>query len=255
MQRSLSSRTARRVWRLPLLAALLLLDGSLFAFAGGIGEGAVQRTITVSGTGTVSAAPDIAVVRLGVETRNSDVKQALAEASTRMSALVSSLQGNGVVASDIQTVDYNVSFVASPREGAASAGRPTSPRPSAPPGYFRVADVASVTVRDLSRLGTILDDALSAGANEIQGISFQLADPAPLEKRARAAAYTTAHEHALQLAALSYSELGKVLRITSSGSPVAMAGSGLRAAALAPAVSPGQLEISVTLQVVYAIKR
>jgi hypothetical protein len=227
------------------IASLAALTGGS-AFAAGNAE---TRTITVTGTGSASGAPDIAVVRLGVESRDADVKMALATAAERTRAILSAVEGQGVAAKDIATVDYNVGFV-STAQGRSSTGATSAP----PEGYYRVSDVAAVTVRDLPKLGAILDAALSAGVNEVQGISFQLADSSGLAKEARQAAYADAHAKALQLAQLAGVQLGRVMTVSAGGegrpAPVAT----FRAASLAaPAVSPGTFEVNVSLNVVYSI--
>ncbi len=231
---------------LALLVYLLTLSP---AFAEGAGEKGSQRTITVSGTGVASGPPDTAVVRLGVETRDPEVERALTEASARIAALTAALEGAGVASADIRTVDYSIGFVPQARSGAPQSE-------VGPAGYYRVSDAAAVTVRDLSELDTILADALRDGANQVQGVSFQIADPSPLEKRARAQAYAQAHARALQIASLSGVDLGRVLRVSAGGAPGPAPQAGFRAAAInAPGVSPGTLEVSVTLQVVYEIGR
>lgn len=253
-----------------VLAACILVCGATAAFAEGTQQGKAARTISVSGTGQVLASPDMAVVRLGVETRDRNLTRALADATRRISAITASLESLGVAAKEIQTVSYNIGFVADthgsgrPTEPPATMGSPSAgSTPSSPggqgskgpAGYFQVSDVAAVTVRELSKLGPILDGALSAGANRVDGVSFRIADPAPLEKKARAAAYRAAHEQALQLAKLSGQRLGRVLRIEAAGSPGPVVESGFRAALAAPAVNPGQLSVHVTLHVVYALRR
>lgn len=231
-------------------------------FAHGEREQGRVRSISVSGTGVVSAPPDVAVVRLGVQTRDADVGRALSAASTNMRAVTSALRRNGVAEGDITTVDYRVGFVRSPRLSdrggslpPASGSSAGTPSPGSPTGYYLVTDVAAVTIRSLSRLPKILDDALSAGADEVQGIGFEISNPASLERAARAKAYAEAHERALQIAKLSGVTLGELMSVSTGGGPVPTSGTVFRAEALAaPAVNPGSLEISVTLHVVYRIK-
>lgn len=223
------------------------------ARAEGSGEHPGAGTITVSGTGSVTASPDMAVVRLGVETRGGNVARALDDAAARTAAIAKALAGDGVAARDITTVDYNLGFVPPPpsRSGAAPGG--TAGGKS---GYYRVSDVAAVTVRKLSTLGRILDDALSAGANEIQGVRFRIADPSPLEHQAREMAFRDARAKAEQIASLAGEKLGPVVRVSEGSSPLPESGGVFRAAAMAsPAVSPGTLEVRISLHVVYRIGR
>ncbi|HUX20317.1 MAG TPA: SIMPL domain-containing protein [Spirochaetia bacterium] len=244
---SVSATTIRlRAISIVLSIVFLAALGGGSAYAAGNAE---SRTITVTGTGSASGAPDIAVVRLGVESRDADVKVALATAADRTKAILAAVEGQGVAAKDLATVDYNVGFV-STVEGRLSAGASST----LPEGYYRVSDVAAVTVHDLSNLGAIVDAALSAGANEVQGIDFQIADSAGLEKAARQAAFEDARTKALQLAGLAGVRLGRVMSVSVGGEGRATPVMSFRSAALAaPAVSPGTLEVSATVAVVFAI--
>lgn len=249
---------AMQVAGAPALALVWVLAAAVPALAQGSNEHTRPRTISVSGTGTVTRSPDTALVRFGVETRSGDVGKAIEAAASRSQAITRVIEGDGVASEDIATVDYTIGFVPAPatRAGGASSAPGGAGNGGTGPaaGYFRVSDVAVVTVRDLSHLGKILDDALAAGANEVQGVSFRIADRAPLEMKARAMAFGDARAKAEQIARLAGEKLGPVLQVNAGGAPVAQGGGVFRAAALAaPAVSPGSLEVSVTLEVVYSI--
>lgn len=247
--------TARR----SLLVLFLVVSGLAAigqnAFASGSAESlAHMRTISVSASGVASGPPDMAIVRLGVETRNENVKRAINDAADRTKRIVASLESNGVASSDIQTVDYNLGFVQAQRSNnsASTGSTSTTGRPT---GYYRVSDVAKVTVRALDTLGPILDGALGAGANSVQGISFELSDSTSLEQKARAAAFDAARAKAEQLAKLAGVKLGPVLTVSAAGgSPVHALTYRMQTTA-APAVNPGNLQVSTTLQVVYQIAR
>ena len=248
MRRTTYQPTASRPLPYLLFLVLGLTVLGQTAFASGSAESHTNmRTISVSASGVASGPPDIAVVRLGVETRNDNVKRAINEAADRTQAIVASLESNGVAATDIQTVNYNLGFVQNQRPSNNTAGTAS--------GYYRVSDVAKVTVRALDRLGTILDGALGAGANSVQGISFELSDSTSLEQKARAAAFDAARAKAEQLAKLAGVTLGPVLTVSAAGgSPVHAEAFRMQTAA-APAVNPGNLQVSTTLQVVYQIAR
>lgn len=239
-----------RVRPAPAAAILLFFAAASAANAQGSAEHSSPRTIQVSGYGSAAGAPDIAVVRIGVEHRSTEVKTALGETKRAMDAVLAAMRAAGVAARDIATVSYDVNFIP-----GDSSGGPGDRAAGAAAGY-RVGDVAAVTVRDLTNLGAVLDAATAAGANSIQGISFDLSDPSKLERQARDAAMSDAHNRAAQLAQLASVKLGMVLSISEAGGEPRTGGPSLRAAAFAgaPPVSPGELSVDVSVRVSYAIQ-
>jgi len=232
----------------PAAGLLLFLAALTPVSAQGSSDRSAPRTIEVSGYGSATGAPDIAVVRLGVEHRSTRVKNALDDTKRAMDAVLAAVRTAGVAATDIATVSYNVNFIPEDNSGR-SADNGTA-------GSYRVIDVAAITVRDLTGLGTVLDAATAAGANSIQGISFDISDPAKLEAAARDAAMKDAENRAGQLARLASVKLGGVLSISESDGGPRSGGPVLRAAAFsgAPPVSPGELSIQVNVRVSYAIQ-
>jgi len=228
------------------LAVVALLTPVSLAAEGSAESGSV-RTISVNGTGTVLATPDVASVRIGVESRNADVKRALSTTADRMKAVVAAVEAAGVAQKDISTVDYRVDFMQNDQQQSSATPRT---------GIYIVTDVAEVTIRDISQLGTILDGALGAGANDLQGVTFALANPAPVEKQARAIAFRQAYDRADQLAKLSGATIVRALKISEGGAGVAPSSPMLKAAVFAgaPPVNAGQLEVSVTVQATFQVK-
>ena len=211
-----------------------------------------ERTITVSGEGQVSARPDIAVVRIGVETEADTATAALDDNSMRMSGVISATLDAGVNREDVQTQGLSL--------------RPIYQRPDPGPedeegppelvGY-RAHNVVAVTVRDLDQLGALLDAAVEAGGNTIQGIRFEISDNEALRSEAREAAMNDAIAKAEQLTDLAGAELGEVLTIEEIGgdapSPVRFEEAEQAAGAAVP-VEPGQQEISVSLRITWRIR-
>lgn len=214
-------------------------------------ESSVERTITVSGQGRVSARPDVAVVRIGVETEADTATAALDENSVRMSGVISATLDAGVSREEIQTEGLSL--------------RPIYQRPDPGPegeegmpelvGY-RASNIVAVTVRDLDELGMLLDAAVEAGGNTIQGIRFEISDNEELRSAAREAAMNEAIAKAEQLTDLAGAELGDVLTIEEIGgdapSPVRLEAEAAQDAAVP--IEPGQQEISVSLRVTWRIE-
>lgn len=211
------------------------------------------RTVTVIGRGEVKARPDTANTNLGVEVTAATVDEAMAQAKTRMAALLDALKALGIAEKDIQTSNFSVYFE------RTSADLPT-PRAGGSdqqvPGFYRVSNMVQVTIRDLEQVGEVLETAVKAGANNIWGIGFSISDPATLEAQARENAVKDARARAEALAKLHGVELGSVVAISEvigGATPIFAEAAKALGGGGAP-IEPGELILSTQIQVVYAIK-
>ncbi len=207
-----------------------------------------QRVITVTGTGQVYLTPDVAYVNVGVHSVADTVGDALKLNNSQATAVASSLEELGVDAKDIQTNAFNVY----PQQQFGPQGEVTKTT-------YAVDNSVFVTVRDLSKLGQILDVVVQNGANAINGITFDVLDKTKALAQVRQMAVTDARQQAQQLADAAGVTLGDLmsLNVTESGNtPVpAFAGKGgaPNAAAAVP-VSAGQMLLSLDANLVYEIK-
>jgi len=241
-----------RVAVMGLLASALLVLGC--------GDGRASRVvveqnsqagISVSGQGSVTAVPDIAVLTLGVEVSAPTVAVARSQAATAMQAVHTALNNDDVADRDIQTRSFNIQ----PRYAYKRDEQPEIT------GYT-VGNLVSVKLRDLDTISDVIDDVARAGGDavRINGIAFTVEDPTQYEAEARKAAVADARKRAEQLATLSGVKLGSVLSISESGISIPFVEQGfggrmLRAAAQAPTpISPGESEISLSVSVVYQIE-
>lgn len=240
-----------------LLGILLVLSSALPSIPPAWGRPRAEqpeagRTVTVVGEGEARAEPDTAIAQLGVETFASAVEQALAENRRRMNGVMEALRGAGIDPQDIQTLQYNVSFERYPPDPQVPEGQG-----EAPAGSYRVLNLVNVIVRRLEELGTLLDRATEAGANQIWGIQFTRSDPQAVQEQARARAVENARERAEQLAAQAGVELGVLLSISEvAGEPgieprFAMA-EGLGGGQTP--IAPGQLVFHVRVQATWQIQ-
>src|SRR5574341_514059 len=215
--------------------------------------GFLPNSISVSGYGEASGAPDVAYVMLGVNVQNADVGRAVSEGNERMQAVQDAMRGAGIADEDMQTVGYNVY----PEDRYdPQTGMPTGER------VYHVDQSLNVKVRDLTKVGAIVSAGLDAGANTVAGLSFAIDDMDALEAQARADAVENAKARAQQLADALGVTLGDAVYVTEGGGyipPVyypqpafGMGGGAADAAAAAP-ISPGQLTVSVSVSVVFAI--
>jgi uncharacterized protein YggE len=211
---------------------------------------APERTITVTGTGQVSGAPDIAHITLGVQTMDPSAQAALQTNSQQMTAVIAAIKAQGVADTDIQTSNFSIYA-----EQPTPTKVPSSGATQSTEVIYHVSNQVNVTVRDLTKLGDILDQAVGAGANSAFGISFDVKDPTSLEDAARELAVADAKARADNLAKLAGVTLGQVMMVSESGGGP---GPIYRAAALdmagATPIQAGELQVSLAVQVVYAIQ-
>lgn len=237
---------------LTLLAFLLLAVLLAACTPGTTQPGATQvgeqsGGITVVGRGEALGQPDQAEVQIGVETFAETVAEATGENEATIEALMAALEAEGIAADDIQTSNYGI--WAEQRYGENG--------PEGIVGY-RVTNQVAVTIRDIEKVGPVIAAATEAGANNVHGVSFSVADPAVLEAEARAEAIADAHARAASLADLNDVELGHVVDISEViGRPMPLEGYGggrMVEADAAPSISPGELTYNVEVQVTFAIR-
>ena len=181
-------------------------------------EKPMQRTVTVSAAGQVSAEPDLARISTGIVTEGKAARDALARNSETMKALIAGLKSSGIEAKDIQTSSFHVEpRYTSPREGQAAAID----------GY-RVVNQVQVTARNLAKLGEVLDALVGLGANQMGGLAFEVSKAESLKDEARKEAMANALRRAKLLASAGGAEVGEVIAISEDVSdggprPLAMA--------------------------------
>jgi len=206
-----------------------------------------SRTISVTGSGQAGAQPDVAVVRLGARTDADTAQEALSENNRQMQALLNALTGAGVPDENIQT-----SFVQ------------LQPRYNQPTGDaadqleligYTAINIVQVRLEDIDRLGEVLDAAVNAGGNTIEGIHFELSDPSSLYAEAMEEALEDARLKAEQLADLAGVELGEIVSISEGfNNPIPFAGGGaLNQVQADVVVAPGMQSIFVQLQVTWEL--
>jgi uncharacterized protein YggE len=208
---------------------------------------APARTIQVSGEGRAQAAPDVARVTIGVQARDAaSLAKASADATARMRKVLAALEKGGVASKDVRTVRYDVEVQRSYEKSS----------PGAVTGYL-VSNQVAVTVRDLARLGAILDQVVAAGSNAVEGLVLEKEDTTAERARALEAAVADARAKAAVLAKAAGVALGEVVRVAeaSAGGPVPLAEgfAATRAAGPVP-VAAGQVEIVARVEVAVAIR-
>ena len=215
--------------------------------------------IRVSGTGTVSVEPDVAILRVGVEVFAGKVSIARSEASKAMDSVVTVLKKEGVEEKDIQTTKFNI-YPRYDYEEVTVNGKRIGTQVLT--GYT-VNNTVKAKIYEIDKVGDIIDKSADAGGDyvRINGVDFTVDDPSPYQTEIRKMAVEDAVEKAQDYALLTDVELGPVIELNemNSGSLHSPyeADYGMRmmaAAAPTTSISAGQLEISLTVDTLFAIK-
>lgn len=184
-----------------------LIFVALLAATPALAQSAEPRTIAMSGHGEMRAAPDQAQINTGVTTSAPTAAAALADNTTRMQGLFAALAKAGIAQKNIQTVNFSVS-------PQYTNGGPN--QPARVTGY-QVTNQLAVRLDDVARVGATLDALVTAGSNDMNGISFSIKDTAPLLEKARGQAVADARARAETYAKAAGVTLGPVLSISEGG--------------------------------------
>lgn len=227
--------------------ALLALSVALPAQAMPPGHGACGplSRISVTGSGESRIAPDLAVIRLGVTSQADSAADAMAQNGQQQGAVIQALRDQGIESDDIQTSQMSLNPVMDHGEGRA-------PQIT---GY-QASNVVTVRVAQTDLLGQVLDAIVDAGANEINGISFQREDAAEAEDDARRDAVADARHKAGVLAEAAGVELGPLLSLRDapvSEGPQPMMMRAQAAQSSATPIEAGQVVIEAQVQMTYAL--
>lgn len=225
------------------LSALILSTAFVLPMtAPSLADEVTQRTISVTGTGTIEAAPDMATLMIGVTTQAGTAAEALAANSAATDAVIARLTASGIEARDMQTSNLSIN----PNWSGYDSSTPTIA------GYV-ASNMLTIRVRELDTTGTVLDAAVTDGANTLNGLTFGLADPEPAYNEARKEAVADARAKAELLATAAGVKLGPVLSISDQGAMTDPAPMYREAASAAVPVVGGELGLIANVSVTYAI--
>lgn len=218
-----------------------------------------SRTVRVSGDAEVMVVPDEAVMRLGVETLDADLSEAVAQNARAVAAVTAVARRAGVAEVDVATDYLDVQPQRTTRETRGIR---------VPEVYgYRVRRAITVTLRDLAAFDALLRDAVAAGANYVHGIDFQTSELRRYRDQARAEAVQAARDKAQALAAGLGQTLGAPRSVTERGQGGWRYGSawggglgrgGMQnvsvSAEASAAVAPGQISIRAGVDVTFALE-
>ncbi|MGB8981703.1 MAG: SIMPL domain-containing protein [Anaerolineales bacterium] len=211
----------------------------------------VIRTLSVSGSGEAYLAPDIASIYLGVHTEKLTAAEAVAENNEQTQKVIKAITDFGIDPKDVRTTNFSIWPM---DQFDPLTGRPTGEK------TYAVDNTVFVTVRDLDKLGDLLDTVVQAGANTVNSVQFDVAEKSEALKQARAEAVKDAESQAQALAEAAGLTLGEIQSIGFSDAQAYPifdgkgGGGGLASEAAAVPIQPGQLTFTVNVSVTYVIK-
>ena len=205
-------------------------------------------TLDLSGDGLARSAPDMATVTLGVTASAPTAAQASQVEAQRMTATIAALKARGLAAKDIQTsgLSLNASYEFPQNQPRRLVG-------------YEASNRVTVTVRDLARTGAVIDGAVAAGANTIEGVAFGLADPKPMQAEARLQAVSDLQKKAQLYASAAGMRIVRLVNLTEGGGgspppvPKFKAARGMMAAPASTPVEAGELEVRATVSATYEL--
>jgi len=202
---------------------------------------AAEKLVTVTGEATVAVAPDTAMIRLGVSTQEKTAREASEANAKQMTAVLAAIKDTGVADRDIQTSRLSLQPQYDPNKSGTA--RLTG---------FQASNQVTVRIRDIDKLPTVLDRAITAGANEMSGIEFVVSEQSKLLDQARDDAIVDARRKADLYAKAAGAKLGRVVSITEEGSaPPPRPIQALRAGAVP--IAPGEQTLRAIVTVSYEL--
>ncbi len=200
-------------------------------------------SITVLGSGAVTAKPDIARIRIGAVTHHASASQALRTNNEAMRQLLDALQEQGIPKQDLQTSTFRLS----PQYHQNTRGQIPDIV-----GY-KATNVLQATVRKLDTVGDVIDRAVTVGANHLENVTFSVDDRAGLKDKARHHAIRDARHKAALYAQAAGVTLGRVLKVQETPRATPLPMRQFEVAGGGSPIEPGEIEFRVDVTVVYAI--
>lgn len=207
--------------------------------------------LSVNGRGQVSLAPDIAYVTIGVHTEAGDVSQSVSQNADQVASVMAALADMGVAREDMQTSNFSL-YTGDQYDPATglSIGK-----------NYMVDNTVNITVRDLANMGHLLDGAISAGANSIWGVTFDLEDKDAALAEARDMALEDAVTEAQALASAASVTLGDIVSLSYTDTGYYYppyyglgGGGGGDGSGATTSIVPGLITVSAEVYITYALR-
>ncbi|HLC05189.1 MAG TPA: SIMPL domain-containing protein [Anaerolineales bacterium] len=231
-----------------LIISLLLFTSLVLAACSSQPGTSNQSGLSVTATGSVYLAPDVVDIDLGVQTQAAAVGSAVAKNNRLTAAVMAALADQGLASSDIQTSYFSVT----PQQRYDDTGTPTGDV------TYWVDNIVHIKLHQPDKLGEVLQAAIAAGANSVQGVTYSVSDPSQAQAEARQKAIDIAQARAHLLASAAGATLGEPLTINAFVGLPGPRTAGAAAAEEAPGssvpVSPGSLEVQAQVTITYPLR-
>ena len=204
------------------------------------------RSVTTSGEGSVSAAPDLAIISSGVTSTATTAAEALKANAAAMAKVFDAAKKAGIEDRDLATLGLSVQ----PQYDYGDGQKPRAPKLT---GY-QARNMVTIRVRAIDKAGAVVDSLVGAGSNEIEGFSFDVSDRGAKLDAARRDAVADARRKAELLATAAGAKLGQVLQVTEESDqsepvrPFAMRAKAMDAAPTPIAKGEQELTANVTVR-------
>lgn len=228
-----------KIWLIALVLALL----STVCATAQSASATPTRSITVNGSGIVTAVPNEASFQFGVSVTAKTAKVALTSNARRMNLVIAAIEKQGIASREIQTAEISLS--------------PNTNDNGTKVIDFTASNSVTVTTKSISKSGGIVDAAVASGANTVSGPTLTLSDQLALERRALGSAIGDARARALAIAGAAHVKLGSVITVTeTSSNPITFSPAPKAAALAAPStpVQPGTVQTEEDVTVTFAIR-
>jgi uncharacterized protein YggE len=218
----------------PGVASMISRDGTL---------------LSVSAQADARRVPDVATISAGVVTQSANANAAMRANATQMEKVMAAIRGAGVAERDIRTSGVNLN----PQYKYVENQNPTIT------GY-QARNTVDLKVRDVARLGQVLDALVASGANQVNGPSFEIDQPEPVYDEARRAALDKAQARAQMYAKALGLRVRRIVSISEGAGfsppvPVRMMAMAAQAKEADTAISPGETTLTANLDVVFELGR
>lgn len=241
----------KSIFRAAAIAAVLGLAAAPAAYAQSATDAAFRATtLSLSAEGETLASPDMATINIGVQSEAPTAQAAMSANSAKMNAVVAAIRAAGVAERDIQTsgLNLNPQYVYEPNQSPRLTG-------------YQASNTVTIRLRDLARVGPVVDATVSSGANTINGITFGLQNPDAAENSAREDAVKALTAKAELYARATGYRISRLVSLSESGGytpspPVPMMA---RAVAMdaggSTPVAGGELSVRMNVSATYELTR
>lgn len=228
-----------------VMVALTVLTGSLmiptFAATSSSTVAVKENIISVNGSGTIVAKPDIAYLQVGYEAKNKEALAAQTEAKTKMQSIMKVIKAQGIKDADIKTINVSLYKTADYNKEVKDE-------------YYVASNTIEITVRDLDKVGQLIDEAVTSGANHLGSVRFAVENQEKYQLEALKLAVKNANGKAKAIAEAVGVKIGKPSRVTETsynGGVVYREANMLAKAADSTPVEVGTVSIEATVSVEY----